>query len=109
MDIVFRDQRLRALCEQQSIATRTLGATCARRLQARLADLQAAMCVADLVAGHPHPLQGDRLGQFALDLAGGRRLVFEPDHDPVPERESGGIDWTQVTRIRVIYVGDYHD
>ncbi|MEY2839522.1 MAG: hypothetical protein RJB60_1821, partial [Pseudomonadota bacterium] len=51
----------------------------------------------------------ERTGQFALDLAGGWRLVFAPAHDPCPEREGGGIDWAQVTIICIEYIGDYHD
>ncbi len=109
MKIHIPDDDLRALCEQQRLAIRKLGAPCARKLRGRLADLQAAAHVRELVAGHPHPLQGDRAGQFALGLHGGIRLVFEPDHEPVPERPDGGIDWAQVTQITIIFIGDYHD
>ena len=88
---------------------RKLGAACARKLRSRLADIQAAACVAELTAGRLHPLSGDRAGQFALDLEGGTRLVFEPDQDPIPCRDDGGIDWSRVTSIRIINIGDYHD
>lgn len=109
MEIDFKDKKLRELCEQQRVAERKLGAACARKLRSRLADLQAANCVTDLVAGRPHPLGEDRAGQFAVDLEGGRRLVFEPDHNPVPLRDDGGIDWSRVIRVRIVYLGDYHD
>lgn len=109
MDIDFRDKKIRQLCEQQTTASRKLGTACARKLRSRLADLQAAERVTDLLAGRPHPLQGVRDGQFALDLEGGRRLVFEPDHQPVPSRDDGSIDWFRITRIRITYIGDYHD
>jgi proteic killer suppression protein len=109
VEIDFKDKKLRELCEQERVAERKLGAVCARKLRSRLADLQAANCVIDLVAGRPHPLDGDRAGQFAVDLEGGRRLVFEPDRNPVPMRDDGGIDWSRVTRVRIVYLGDYHD
>jgi proteic killer suppression protein len=109
MDIDFKDKKLRELCEQRGLAERKLGAPCARKLLSRLGDLQAARCVTELPAGRPHPLRGDRAGQFALDLEGGRRLVFEPDHNPVPAKDDGGIDWGRVTRVRIVFVGDYHD
>ena len=80
-----------------------------RKLRTRLADLQAASSVTELVAGRPHPLVGDRAGQFAVDLEGGRRLVFVPGHDPVPRRDDGSVDWLLVTKVRIVYVGDYHD
>ncbi len=109
MDIAFRDKKTRELCEQQATASRKIGTACARKLRSRLADLQAAERVTDLVAGRPHPLQGARAGQFALDLEGGRRLVFEPDQQPVPRRDDGSVDWVRITSIRIIYIGDYHD
>lgn len=109
MEIDFKDNKLRELCERRVTAERKLGAPCARKLRSRLADLQAAACVTDLVAGRPHPLQRDRAGQYSVDLEGGRRLVFEPDHQPVPCRDDGGTDWSRVTQIRIVYIGDYHD
>ena len=109
MEVDIPDDALRALCEQQRLAVKELGRPCARKLHSRLADLMAAAHVRELVAGRPHPLTGDRLGQFALSLHGGVRLVFEPDHNPVPMLPDGGIDWARVTRIRIVFIGDYHD
>ena len=109
MKISFKDKKIREICEKQAVAEKKLGTACARKLRARLSDLEAAERVTDLVAGNPHPLRGGRRGQFALDLAGGWRLVFSPDHDPCPTRPDGGIDWDQVTIVCVEYIGDYHD
>lgn len=109
MEIRFKDKRVRELCEKRSAAETKLGSACARKLHTRLSDLESASRVSDLVAGSPHPLKGDRLGQFALDLAGGVRLVFAPGHDPCPTRSDGGIDWSQVTVACIEYIGDYHD
>jgi hypothetical protein len=51
----------------------------------------------------------DRAGEFALDLDGGKRLVFESANDPVPVNEDDSIDWSKVTSIRIVFIGDYHD
>ena len=109
MEIKFSDKKLRELCEKQAAAVKKLGDASARKLRARLADLAAASRVTDLVAGHPHPLKGERLGQFAVDLAGGWRLVFAPANDPVPRRGDASIDWSAVTIVCIEYIGDYHD
>lgn len=109
MDIRFRDKKIRDLCEKRSVAEKKLGAAGARKLSLRLQQLEAASRVSDLVAGNPHPLKGDRNGQFALDLAGGWRLVFSPADTPCPIRTDGSIDWTQVTIVSIEYIGDYHD
>lgn len=108
MEITFTSSKLQRLCEQQAIAQKKLGRDCVRKLRSRLADLEAATSVQDLVAGRPHPLKGDRLGQFSLDLQGGKRL-FEPADDPIPYKEDGSIDWAQVTDVHIVFIGDYHD
>lgn len=78
-------------------------------LQRRLAQIDAAPTVRDLPAGNPHPLKGDRAGQFTVNLDGGRRLVFVPDYDELPQSDDGGIDWTLVTDVRITFIGDYHE
>lgn len=109
MEVRYKDKKLRDLCEKQAVAEKKLGAASARKLKVRLVALEAAARVTDLVAGNPHPLKGDRLGEFALDLAGGWRLVFAPANDPCPTRPDGGIEWSQVTIVSIEYIGDYHD
>lgn len=109
MELRFKDKKLREICEIRAVAERKLGAACARRLLLRLQELEAAQRVTVLVAGNPHPLKGDRAGMFALDLVGGRRLVFAPGNDPVPRLSQGGTDWSRVTIVCIEYVGDYHD
>jgi proteic killer suppression protein len=109
LEINFKDKKIRDLCERQAVAEKKLGAACARKLRIRLSALEAASRVTDLVAGDPHPLKGDRAGQFSLGLAGGWRLVFAPDHDLSPALADGSIDWSQVTVICIEYIGNYHD
>jgi proteic killer suppression protein len=109
MEISFGNSKLQKLCEQSTKAQRELGADCAKKLRSRLADLMAAESVQDLVAGRPHPLEGDRQGQFSLSLAGAKRLVFEPADEPMPVGEDGSIIWSKVTQVRIVFIGDYHD
>lgn len=108
MDIDFADDDLARLCNNSRLADRRLGRNGAKRLRSRLADLQAAAVVTELVAGNPHPLMGDRLGQFSLRLHGAHRLVFRPAHDPVPVLCDGGIDWGRITAVIIVGIGDYH-
>lgn len=109
MDIDFADNDLERLCSVEREQKKRLGATGSRKLRARLADLMAVSCVSELVAGRPHPLIRDRTGQFAVDLDGARRLVFEPAADPAPRRDNGVVAWERVTAVRILYIGDYHD
>ena len=109
MEIRFGNRKLRELCEKRARAERRLGPASARKLRARLSDLEAADCVAELHAGRPHALTGGRKEQLALDLAGGLRLVLSADEEPCPRHADGGVDWSRVTAIRIVSIEDYHD
>ena len=109
MDVSYRDHDLRELCESERAAKRALGAGCARKLVARVADLKAASSVFKLPAGKPHPLKGNRTGQYAIGLANGVRLIIEPNHKPVPKEPDGGTNWRAVTKVIIIEIGNYHD
>ncbi len=84
----------------------------AKKLKQRLFELRAASSL-DKISHLPpprlHELDQDRNGQFAVDLKHPFRLIFEPDHDPVPRKSDGGIDRTLISAIKIIEVGvDYH-
>ena len=109
MDIEFANTRLKKLCEDRRVATRKLGADSARRLGTRLAEIQSASCVQELFAGRPHPLSGDRQGEFAVSLAGGGRLVFVPNDDPPRVTDTGQVNWQEVSSVKIVFAGDYHE
>jgi toxin HigB-1 len=109
MEITFADTKLQNLCEQPKLAQKKLGANCSKKLTTRLADLAAVSFVTELVAGNPHPLKGDRAGEFAVNLEGGKRLVFQPNNDPISLTKDGSIDWSKVTAVCIVFIGDYHD
>jgi plasmid maintenance system killer protein len=111
MDIDFRTTKLRKACSSDKAMRAEWGDQMAKKLKRRLADLEAAVCLEDMRAlpGRFHQLKGDRSGEFAAALSGQYRLIFRPDHDPVPTMKDGGVDWAQITALVVIDVGvDYH-
>lgn len=110
MDLSFANRKLQKECESTSALTRAHGMAAARKLMARLADLTAAASLEEMrqLPGRCHELSGDRKGQLAIDLTGGKRLVFEPAANPPPQKEDGGLDWEGVDAIRIIEIIDYH-
>lgn len=109
MDIFYESDDLKRLCMEERVAKQKLGAKGAKKLRARYSDLEAASRVTDLLAGSPHPLKHDRVGQFAISLDGGCRLVFRPEKTPPPTKDDGSINWAEVTAVRILFIGDYHD
>ena len=83
----------------------------ARKINQRLKQLEAADNLAimkTLPAARCHELKGNYKGCLAVDISGNYRIIFEPDHDPIPENASGGLDWEAVTIIEVQEITDYH-
>jgi proteic killer suppression protein len=108
VQIYFKDDDLRGLCQDPKVMQKKLGAPCATKLRARLADLMAAASMTEVKRGRPHPLKGDLSGCMALDLHGGNRLVIEPADNPVPSNADGSTNWSSVTSVTIVYIGDYH-
>ena len=50
-----------------------------------------------------------RAGQISLDLDGPYRLIFEVANNPIPLKTDGGLDWIQVTSIKILEVEDTHE
>lgn len=111
MVISFASSQLQKLCNSEKVMQKKLGAPMAEKLQQRLAELQAADNLADISRLPPprcHELKQDRQGDLAVDLVHPNRLIFRPDHDPIPAKADGGLDWAQVTRIVIVEIADYH-
>ena len=111
MEISFGSRRLQRLCSSGKDMTKQWGSKNAKKLAQRLMELLAAQTLGDISHLPParcHELSGDRAGQLSVDLEHPFRLVFRPDHDPVPVKPDGGLDWTMITKILVIEVVDTH-
>lgn len=109
MDISFNTSALETACRQIKQAQKQFGALSAKKLLIRLSELFNAANVSELVAGRPHPLLGERHGEFALDLHGGSRIVFRSTVQPPLCRKDGSIDWSLVTAVTIVFIGDYHE
>ena len=110
MEISFSTSKLAKLCNSEKKLRGTHGPRMARLIQQRLMDLDAAETLESMrsIPGRCHQLTENLDGLFAVDLVHPDRLVFAPDHDPVPQLNSGGVDWSKVTKIEIFGIGDYH-
>jgi len=110
MEISFANRKLKKECESQPALQGAHGQACARKVMARMADLEAVASLAELheLPGRCHELAGDRQGQLALTLSDGKRLVFEPEDDPPPTKPDGGLNWTAVKAVRLLEIENYH-
>ena len=113
MQITFKTTKLRKSFDDDRKMDATYGTLQAKRIRLRMAELAAAVTLGDFwppyeTPGRYHELTGNRKGQLSADLDHPYRLIFEPDHDPIPKRPGGGLDWFQVNSVKIIEVEDTH-
>jgi len=101
LELSFANKALRELCESSVKADRKLGVDVANELRRRVADLRAATSVLDLLIGAPRETRED---QIALDVGPSFQLTFCANHNTVPKIESGSVDWSKVSRVKILSI-----
>lgn len=107
VELAFAEKPLRQLCESEEAARRILGEQVATKLRRRLADLRAAATIKDLVVGRPREIEGTSGSAMAIDLHRRSRMVFDANHNSIPTLKSGRVDWSRVTRIKILRIDRY--
>lgn len=105
LQISFKSRRLRQLCVSSTRARRLLGPETANRLQAILGDLEAVDTLADMLL--PSENSCDLEGIITLPLTPDVSMTISANHNSVPLLSNGNIDWTRVSRIKIISIGEY--
>ena len=111
MVIYYQTRGLERICNIAQEAVKKLGSVMAKKLHQRILELNAFECLADVPHTPPqrrHMLSGRRKGQFSVDLQHPFRLLFIPANDPIPLKDDGGYDLSQITEIEIIRIEDTH-
>jgi len=107
----FQDKKLAKDCADDRSRMRAFGEARAKKVRLRLTALVAASNLEALrnAPGRIHELREDRAGQFAADLDGPFRLIFEP---VLSAEEKGahadGFVWSKITHVSIVAIEDYH-
>lgn len=110
MEISYKTNKL----EKQLTSPRELAKTfgqLARKINQRISELKAAETLAIMrfiPAARCHELSGSHKGELAVDVSPNYRMIFEPNHDPLPKKEDGGLYWESITKIQINQIEDYH-
>lgn len=102
----FGTKSIRAVCENEDHARSELGPAVAETLKRRLADLEAATSIKDLLVGNPRILAGSSGKEMTLDLRDGFQIVFSANHPKNPVTEENNLDWDKVIRIKILRIGN---
>jgi plasmid maintenance system killer protein len=109
VEVTYDDPRLKRLFESEKELRKQHGMVRAKKIQTRIANLQAAETLDDMrmLPGHCHELTENFAGMLSLDLDQPYRLLFRPVKE-TPSGPGGGLDWKQVTAVVVVSVTDTH-
>ena len=100
MDLSFESKRVRSLCENSNKAKRELGEELARKLQARLAEIEAAEQLGDILV-LLDLLDLTQPGDVLIPLAPGVTLTVAPYLKASGRGVESTIDLKEVTRVRI--------
>ena len=112
MQLSFKNADLHDLCSDDKLLRKRFGEKGRKKIRQRLDDFDAAenlAVIGRLPGARCEELKGNRAGTFSVRVHDGFRIVFVPDHDPVPRKDDGGVNWSAVTAIRIEAIEDYHD
>lgn len=110
MEISYKNKKLEKQLTEPKELQKKFGEL-ARKIKQRLQELSAAENLAvmrTIPAARCHELKGSREGELAVDVSVNYRIIFQPNQEPIPLKEDGGLDWEAVIKVQINEITDYH-
>ena len=98
MEITYKTRKIEKVCTIASEAEKKYGSEMAEKIHQRIDEIDASDTVEEMVQfhiGRCHQLNGNRKGQYAMDLIHPQRLIFEKRGN-------------EIQIVRIIEITDYH-
>jgi hypothetical protein len=108
MHFAFDSQPLRELCESAERASNALGPDVAAVLRARLADIQAALNIGDILFNKEFFTRDDK-DLVKIHLIHGFYLVLSPNSHDLKSFKGSRPDWSRVVRVKILGVEACND
>jgi plasmid maintenance system killer protein len=110
VEISYKSRKLEKQLTDPRELARSFGLL-ARKINQRLKDLNGATNLSlmrSIPSARCHQLTGNRKGELAVDISENYRIIFKPLHDPIPQKDDGGLNWEEVYKIQNTEIEDYH-
>ena len=110
MELTYKSERLKDLCENKRFnneLSKKYGIDVAKKLPQRIIELKAFDSVNDIPVFPPfrrHKLEGDREGQFAIDITRQYRLIFRPEDNNIIIE-----DLREIKKIKIMEVSKHYE
>ncbi|WP_150689358.1 hypothetical protein [Pandoraea communis] len=105
IELSFKDEKLRTICESPVSSKRKLGDEIARTLRARLADLRAIGSPSEFVRMGLAKFDQNSDVQMVIPIGENNVVVTTIGHRPVPRFANGQVNWGQVSRLKILSIG----
>jgi hypothetical protein len=102
LELSFSTIELREIFEKRATAVEAIGIEAALELEQRLADIEALENVSDFTALFSDNTISRSPHEQSFQLKTGHEVIFRSGHVNTPATTSGAIDWTKVTRMRIV-------
>jgi hypothetical protein len=109
MELAFETEALRDVCEDEAKALTEFGNEVATALIHRLADLRAARTVTNLVTRDRRVERVEARERYVVPLANEKLLYLQANHVKNPTGRDGYVDWSRVSRVKVMRIGPKDD
>lgn len=112
MEIEFRNNKLKKVCESSQKAAQKYGDQNAKKLFQRISEIRAADSIAVLMTVHParcHKLKGDKKDLFSVDLIHPLRLLLKPVGEIEDYIEEGNIKFEKMKKVIIWSMEDTHE
>lgn len=108
MELSFENKELRKICEDKEEAIYKFGKDVSTQLQNRLSDIFAAESVEDIIAGNPRKTGEHPYLFYVINLTNEIELKFCANNSKKKYLDNGELDWTAITRIKLINIQSNH-
>ncbi|WP_297809600.1 hypothetical protein [uncultured Methylophaga sp.] len=108
MELAFESKELRSICEIQQLGIEKFGGEIALLFRTRLDDIAAATSWSDILLGSPRIIYEHEFGVhvFKISIGETSKLVFVANHPSNPLTNNDEIDWSKVTRVKLLRIED---
>ncbi len=104
MDLSYKDSKLKKILEDGRAIRKNYGSKQERKIIQRINELQAAVSLYDISmnpSANLHPLLGDRIGCFAVDVAQPFRIILKPQNGILSDLKT-------ISSIKILEIVNYH-
>jgi len=101
--VSFANIEIRRICEDEHYAISILGQQATIFLLSRLADLEAANNIGEIIVGKPGEIELDKERCYKIDLINDIKLII-CNNDLSAEL---GFDWKNIRRVKIIKIDSY--